>query len=552
VSASSDFIGIIQLWDSRNGAKLKEFKTGLRQVRVLDSREGVLALLSTDATPRLMTWDVRTGLHVQVDLDGISPSDAVLDPGHHLLFTVSDGAIAKWDFERGPGNYALARQGLRINGIDFSPDGKRLLTADDEGYAVVWDTTTKQELRQLDHRNAALNEASFFAQGRRIMDRGGDGTRFFDGETYALRKSLEPDPVLRLFATSPALPPTVAVALRSNLMLWQDEEKSQTFDVDTFFGEVTAMTFSADGTLLAVGYGDGALKVYDMSSRKAVMSAWEQAGQISRISFAPRGDTLVGVAAGDPVAIVWSVGQHAAISRLSNGSARIEQARFSPDGSRVITANADGTAKIYEARSGRLLMSLEGHGGAVLDATFSPDGTLVATSSEDGFARVWDAETGYLVMPFKAPGRINGIAFRPTNGMMLALATSRATAFLWDIPAETRPPEEISAIVGRESNWRLERGKLIRKAAIAHADAPGDSKGTADAERVLRTPEEVVNAFISALESADNEATTKLLAKNHKFWALIRADGDERRGFAKLFKDCKSQAPSSAVISLQP
>jgi WD40 repeat protein len=184
-------------------------------------------------------------------------------------------------------------------------------------------------------------------------------------------------------------------------------------------------------------------------------------------------------------------------------------------------------------------MSLEGHGGAVMDAMFSPDGTLVATSSEDGFARVWDAQTGYLVMPFKASGRINGIAFRPADGMLLALATSHATTLLLDIPAETRPPEEISAIVGRESNWLVQQGKLIRKAAIAHTAAPGESKGSAGAERVLRTPEDVVNAFISALEGADNEAITGLLAKNHKFWSLIRADADERLRFAKLFQDCK-------------
>jgi hypothetical protein len=142
-------------------------------------------------------------------------------------------------------------------------------------------------------------------------------------------------------------------------------------------------------------------------------------------------------------------------------------------------------------------------------------------------------------MPFRAPGRINGIAFRPTGGVMLALATSRATTFLWDIPAETRPPEEIAAIVSKESNWRLQQGKLIRKAAIARTDASGESKGSAGADKVLRTPEEVVDAFISALNSADNAAITRLLAKNHKAWALVRAGGEEQRGLAKLFKDCK-------------
>ena len=73
---------------------------------------------------------------------------------------------------------------------------------------------------------------------------------------------------------------------------------------------------------------------------------------------------------------------------------------FSPDGTRIATASADGTAKIWDATTGKELLSVQGslmvqvQNGFVWYATFSPDGKLLATAGGDGIARIWDATTG--------------------------------------------------------------------------------------------------------------------------------------------------------------
>jgi WD40 repeat protein len=69
-------------------------------------------------------------------------------------------------------------------------------------------------------------------------------------------------------------------------------------------------------------------------------------------------------------------------------------ATFSPDGTRVVTASSDKTARIFDATTGRLLSTLARHEGTVFSAAFSPDGTRIVTASEDGTARVFDAVTG--------------------------------------------------------------------------------------------------------------------------------------------------------------
>ena len=64
---------------------------------------------------------------------------------------------------------------------------------------------------------------------------------------------------------------------------------------------------------------------------------------------------------------------------------------FSPDGRRVLTASRDKTAQLWEAESGKLLVTFQGHTDAVESAVFSPDGRRVLTASRDKTARLWEA-----------------------------------------------------------------------------------------------------------------------------------------------------------------
>ena len=80
--------------------------------------------------------------------------------------------------------------------------------------------------------------------------------------------------------------------------------------------------------------------------------------------------------------------------RLRGHTDGILDAAFSPDGSRIVTASEDQTARIWDARTGRQLLPGFVHEGEVRMAEFSPDGTRVLTASADGTARVWDAQTG--------------------------------------------------------------------------------------------------------------------------------------------------------------
>ena len=77
--------------------------------------------------------------------------------------------------------------------------------------------------------------------------------------------------------------------------------------------------------------------------------------------------------------------------------APLEDASFSADGSRIVTASLDGTARVWDARSGRQLTLIrESADSPVEQASFSPDGKLIVTAGRDGNARIWNVRSRSL------------------------------------------------------------------------------------------------------------------------------------------------------------
>ena len=72
------------------------------------------------------------------------------------------------------------------------------------------------------------------------------------------------------------------------------------------------------------------------------------------------------------------------------------------DGTRIVTASSDNTARVWDSTSGKTLYTLKGHTSDVNHAAFSPDGTRTVTASSDNTALVWEYySTVDLVDKFK-------------------------------------------------------------------------------------------------------------------------------------------------------
>jgi WD40 repeat protein len=110
----------------------------------------------------------------------------------------------------------------------------------------------------------------------------------------------------------------------------------------------------------------------------------------------------------------------------------VRSASFSPDGTRIVTASDDKTARVWDSVTGKLLATLSGHQGALWDAAFSPDGKLIVTASSDKSAIVWDAVTGDKSAILKGhSAAVETAAFSP-DGTRIVTASDDTTAVIWD------------------------------------------------------------------------------------------------------------------------
>ncbi len=157
----------------------------------------------------------------------------------------------------------------------------------------------------------------------------------------------------------------------------------------------------------------------------------EHQGELIRAVFSPDGTRVV-TASWDNTARLWDAQSGEALGVPLKHERVVLSAAFSPDGTRVVTASLDNTARLWDAQSGQALGAPLQHENVVSSAAFSPDGTRVVTASWDYTARLWEAQSGQaLGAPLQHEREVSSAAFSP-DGTRVVTASRDNTARLWD------------------------------------------------------------------------------------------------------------------------
>lgn len=117
----------------------------------------------------------------------------------------------------------------------------------------------------------------------------------------------------------------------------------------------------------------------------------------------------------------------------------VSSARWSPDGTRFLTASADRTARIWNTDGSDDPIVLRGHEGGLVSARWSPDGTRVLTASVDGTARIWSADgSGEPIVLGHFGAALNSARWSP-RGRQVVTASTDGIVRSWSADGSGEP-----------------------------------------------------------------------------------------------------------------
>jgi WD40 repeat protein/serine/threonine protein kinase/tetratricopeptide (TPR) repeat protein/thiol-disulfide isomerase/thioredoxin len=292
-----------------------------------------------------------------------------------------------------------------VSSVAYSPDGRRIAAAHEDGTIRLYDARTGLELRSLVGHVGEVSSVAFDTAGGRLISGGLDRTvRVWDAN------SGKPIRVLRGHAR-----PVVSVAFRPGT---DQAASSEHGPYETFLGEGCVF------------------KLWDLASGREVHTLHHRHGwSYTKVAFSPDGRRLYSAANWGGFLRLWDpeTGKEVEERQMPENSGALA---VSPTEGRLALG---GYTDVYLGGPAPGWRPLRGHGGNVLGLAFSPDGTRLASASRDGIVKVWRVADGFELAHLRGhTGVVNSVAFGP-DGQTLVTGSDDGTAKVWHVSLESAP-----------------------------------------------------------------------------------------------------------------
>jgi WD40 repeat protein len=206
--------------------------------------------------------------------------------------------------------------------------------------------------------------------------------------------------------------------------------------------------FSRDGKRVLAVSGDWTARLFDARSGKQLKAFKKRGADIYNATLSRDGSAVLSVDSNDSIS-VWDADTAERARTLRAGY--VNDAAFRGDGTAIATADSFGVAKIWsvkKARSGRAVDAWKAHptrglrikairrpglAGSLASVAFSPDGRSILTAGADGAAKMWDVRSGKRKGTFKRSNNGLTSASFSSNGKRVVTGGMDATARVWDV-----------------------------------------------------------------------------------------------------------------------
>ena len=244
-------------------------------------------------------------------------------------------------------------------------------------------------------------------------------------------------------AFAPAGHDLVSGAVDGSLLITHDESKPIALRKSS--AAIDAVAILADGRVVVADASER-LGVIG-PDRNALLMDVAARSRISLLRPSPDGRRLITISTRSEQAppVLWDLEQYRPVARLEGHVGRVFTARFVTAGSsqQILTAGADGTARLWDAATGRPRQTFRGDSHFLVDAELAPDGASIVAGGSDGFLRFWDTSNGRLIWTLQAhTSYVVGVHYEGDDIVTRGFAGDIAR---WTLPSSDRVIEACHA-----------------------------------------------------------------------------------------------------------
>jgi WD40 repeat protein len=339
----------------------------------------------------------------------------------------------------------LPRRGLcmahesPVLALAWSPDGRHLASAGEDGRALIWEVASGAERARLAH-DGGVREVAWSPDGKLLRTRRWGEAHLWEPWRGQAPESLRPPLRPRAITFSPTGRHVAffledlslhVVEAGTGREVWQVPQAGH------------AVAFSADGERLAAFDTGLGARVWTVATGKELLrvappESTSRAAPSSApvLALSPEGGLLALVAREPKTVHLWEVAP-ARRRAFMNLDAAVSELAFTPDGRSLLTASHDGQLWLWEATTGEAITRMR-QGTWRVSLSLAPGARWLATASADRKAAfIWDLPTGQELLRVEAGQRLSAVAWSP-EGDRLAVAGQGGDVCLWEVPQALR------------------------------------------------------------------------------------------------------------------
>lgn len=377
----------IRVWNVADQTVFGTFSGHAALVRnIAFSPDGsLLASGSQDRTIKLWDMQRRTLRATIAHSNGIR--DLLFLPHSSIVAGGDDGALTFWDVNSRRVLKTLAGHEGWVRSLSVSPDGTFIASGSMDRSIRLWNIMSEEEQLTFTGKTfASVNSVSFASDGQAAAWSAGDYL-LFKRSPSTLRKWHVPDII------GVSLSPDgqfLASWQKYGTMTFRKAASGEIFATRKERG-VSLLSFSADSRLLALGYRDGAIMLWNMPDLTLRQ----------RLS-----------------------GHHASISSLT----------FSADGKWLASHSRDKTVKLWHLTGGTVFRTFSSHNGSISSLAFSADGKWLAEGGQNKKITLWEtgADRAFRTFSSYAGAIVWSLSISPDHHFLASGNNSMMT--IWSVP----------------------------------------------------------------------------------------------------------------------